>query len=143
MRASLSRRGLPALALACTLALAFAPPSLAATWSAASAPPAVTAAGSSDWLSWVGSWLRAMWPGGGTVSDLGQHGATTGPGKGAGAARPQAGCGSDSNGQNCGTGAGAARPQCGLGSDPSGQNCGNSPPRTTTTGGLRRGDGRR
>ena len=130
MHASLCRRGLPALAFTCTLALALAPPSLAGSWPAGGAPLAVTAPGTvDDWLSRIGSWLRAaVWPG---------------EGFGAGAARPQYGCGMDPSGQNCGSGAGAVRPQYGCGMDPSGQTCGNGPPRVTTTGSLHRGDGRR
>ena len=131
MRAALSRRGLPALAIAFALALALAPRLLAAGWTAADVPLALTAPVSVDWLSWVGSWLRAVWPGAGSGPERGgQHGA--------GAARPQGGCGSDPNGQNCGNGVGVARPQYGCGSDPSG-----SPPRMTLTASLRRGNGRR
>jgi hypothetical protein len=160
MHASPFRRGLPALALACTFALALAPPSLAASWPAAGAPLEVTAPGG-DWLlSRVGSWLRAVWPGGGCGSDPSGRNCGSGAGaarpqegcgsdpnglhcqSGAGAARPQAGCGGDPNGLHCPNGAGAARPQEGCGGDPNGHPC-TSPPRGATTSGLRRGDGRR
>lgn len=114
MHASPSRRGFAAIALALALAL---PAAAGASPIAGGSWSAPTVAGL-DWASHAWSWLRALWPGEGCGSD------PDGQRCGTNAIRAQEGCGSDPSGQQCGTK--AVRPQAGCGSDPSGQHCGTS-----------------
>jgi hypothetical protein len=118
MRASQPRRGFLLPALIFALASALALPSIAAVGPLDGVPLRVPTIAGFGWLSQVWSWLGAIWPDAGCGSDPdGQHCTA-----GAIRMRPQEGCGSDLDGRHCTAGAPLVRPQAGLGSDPNGLN---------------------
>ncbi len=118
MRASQPRRGFLLPALVFALASALALPSIAAVGPLAGVPLRVPTIAGFGWLSQVWSWLGAVWPDAGCGSDPdGQHCIA-----GAIRVRPQEGCGSDPDGRHCTAGTIGMRPQEGCGSDPNGLN---------------------
>jgi hypothetical protein len=130
MHAWPSRLGLAAVALALVLAL---PTTAGASPAAGGSWSSPTLPGL-NWLSHAWSRLQGLWPSIGCGSD------PDGQKCGTSTIRPQEGCGSDPNGQHCGTS--AIRPQIGCGSDPSGQHCpGNAPAPTTARSSRSRASG--